>query len=248
MQDGLVLPRRAQSVCPPVGTIPLFYISSSLPWKNINFPMSSTGSTYDGPQTQRSKDQLLAHSNPIRNLLLSILFIGIFLVCVYLYWIIFRRRLRRQTLPTAYRELQETGKADESNCIPSKEVNCGTLSPQDSPAAEPKSRAGPVAEIVSPNAIIIGLQSHPAIDSASIKDHKKSSITTAINDVNHDHAIVGPSFEALIATHVRQTDQRERFIHDRRNIGLRHMALSQIREQQKYEKRIMLVRSSHRTT
>lgn len=210
--------------------------------------MSSIGSTYDGSQTQRAKDQLLTHSNPIRNLLLSILFIGIFLVCVYLYWIIFRRRLRRQTLPTAYRELDETGKADHLNCIPSREGNSGTFFPHDRPVPEAESTEGPVEGIVLPRARIIGQKSNPASDSASVKDHRKGSSTTAISDLNHDHATVGPSFEALIATHVRQTDQRERFIHDRRNIGLRHMALEQIREQQKYEKRIMLVRSSHRTT
>jgi hypothetical protein len=50
------------------------------------------------------------------------------------------------------------------------------------------------------------------------------------------------SVEALTATHQRQSAQRERFLHDKRNVGLRHMALEQIRIQQIYEEQLMKIK------
>ena len=47
------------------------------------------------------------------------------------------------------------------------------------------------------------------------------------------------AIDSLDSAHRRQLEQRERFIHDRHNLGLRHLAMKQILNQQQTEKEIM---------
>ena len=98
-----------------------------------------------------------------------------------------------------------------------------------------------------PRAIVIGIKMSLDKESAPDKVRDTTTIIPMDSSMREDPRVAEPSIESLITTHMKQTEQRERFIHDRRNIGLRHMALQQIREQQKYEKRIMNARIMNRT-
>jgi hypothetical protein len=67
------------------------------------------------------------------------------------------------------------------------------------------------------------------------------TITESVINVN---ASANLCVDSLKAAHKRQFEQRERFIHDINNTGLRHLAMSQIINQQATEKLIMKTRLS----
>ncbi len=74
---------------------------------------------------------------------------------------------------------------------------------------------------------------------------KSQPPTSAVSDLEPTgstievHQWTNLTLESLAAAHERQLEQRERFIHDRHNIGLRHLAIKQILVQQRTEKQIM---------
>lgn len=67
---------------------------------------------------------------------------------------------------------------------------------------------------------------------------------TSAESVINVNASANLCVDSLKAAHKRQFEQRERFIHDINNTGLRHLAMSQIINQQATEKLIMKTRLS----
>ena len=74
-------------------------------------------------------------------------------------------------------------------------------------------------------------KSQPSTSAISVLEPTGSTIEV--------HQSTNVTLESLAAAHERQLEQRERFIHDRHNIGLRHLAIKQILVQQRTEKQIM---------
>lgn len=200
--------------------------------------MASTAFSSDNSENTSAQDQLLTSVSPLRNLLFSILFIGILMLCVYIYWIIFRLRARKQGQTSQYGTLKETSMPVDIESPSERGARLGTPGKKNEDKFTVESTDASREGIILPQAIIIGLKTDKP------KDSKPKCLSSINIKAASDLATTGTSTEALIATHIRQTEQRERFIHDRRNIGLRHMALQQIREQQKYEKRIMHARAA----
>ena len=206
--------------------------------------MYATSTTTVGPNTSM-RDKLLTDSSPIRNLLLSILIIALLFCGVFISWIYFRRKTRGNIQSTMYGELFEVGddlEIVEDAVGQNENNNSSTNLPGDPLKVDIDAKD---SRLSLPDAIMIGLarsKEDAIADRAEVSTEPPvescSSESAKVND-----RLVDLSIEALIATHKRQADQRERFIHDRRNIGLRHMALEQIRMQQKYEKQIMRIKT-----
>lgn len=190
--------------------------------------------------TSSMRDQLLAESSPIRNLLISMLIIACLFFGVFLSWVYFRRKSKQDLPLTSYGQLYENEEDfDIESLSPSAKHNLSDLKSEDALKTQVSVKEPTSVEL--PQAALIGLARNKE---ASSKIHE--GMLNTINDSPIsvvDRSDVDFSIEALIATHKRQSDQRERFIHDRRNIGLRYMAIQQIRMQQKYEKQIMLIKS-----
>ena len=210
--------------------------------------MSST--TTVTPSSESSyRDQILAGSSPLRNLFLSMIIIAILIVGFFFSWVYFRRKRKSSQVRSQYGQLTEDEEDLDLEAFPCPtglETNSGASSDAVDPLhVEMGSKSPP--EMVLPHAAVIGLRrsrsqfTQPGhIPSSNLEGVEPASLPAV------DDSVVDLSIEALVAPHIRQVQQRERFIHDRRNIGLRHMAMEQIRVQQRYEKRIMQIKAANR--
>lgn len=189
---------------------------------------------------QSTRDQILARSSPFITLVITVSVIAVLVFFVFISWIRFRKVNRTKALSTSYGELVEEDISDLSFSMKTYVEGQDDLSNGDK-CNDGLSLSPP--EIIVPEAVIVGLQRVQRSDEAQGTDptssHKKSSIRC--NRIGDKGSAL--SMEALIASHTRQIEQRDRFIFDPQNVGLRHMALDHLKTQQRYEKQILAVKS-----
>jgi hypothetical protein len=185
------------------------------------------------------RDHLLVDSSPIRNLLLSILFIGVLILVFFVSWVIYSRK-NRSVIPLERYAHLEIGAPDEDiDAIKISLASQGVLpNPTDKANEVDTSKLNQCL----PEAALVGL-------ARSKEEYNQHLITAKKIDTTHSKLKVQAfskfeSIEKLIASHKRQCEQRDRFIDDPRNVGLRNMALVQIRMQQKSERQIMKLKGN----
>jgi hypothetical protein len=189
---------------------------------------------------QSTRDQILATSSPILTLLITVSVITTLVFIVFLSWVRFRKVNRGKQHPSSYGELQEEYISDltlveerfdsveDDASIGDKSHESNSVSP---------------SEVIVPEAVIVGLQRVQrcdGLDASVLKSNRRISGCYSGHNPSKDSTL---SMEALIASHTRQMEQRDRFIFDPQNVGLRHLALDHLKTQQIYEKQIMAVKS-----
>ena len=180
------------------------------------------------------RDKTLSTSSPFLTLVIILAVIIGLLLIVFISWVRFRKRGSDIGQRTVYGRLVEEdiiamakARVDDGwrQIDPSEqtELELGSRSPPDVALPEQVAKCNPRegANVAQSNMI----QRSP---------EAPRSLDRAFAPIEQDLSI-----EALIATHRRLMEQRERFISDSRNVGLRHMALEHLKMQQRYEKQIM---------
>jgi hypothetical protein len=191
------------------------------------------------------RGQILSTSSPFITLLVILAVITGLLLFAFLAWVRFRKRGSNVEERTIYGRL-----AEEDVVVVCQDGSLPSLRTDILPKGgefsdfELGSRSPP--EISVPGSVIIGLTSgrkeNADIDVALTSDDSHSAAQVRFQNfasINGDLSV-----EALISAHKGLVEQRERFLLDARNVGLRHMALSHLKIQQKFEKQIMEFKTS----
>ena len=182
------------------------------------------------------RNELLQSSSPLITLIVILSVIGGLLLVVFLSWVRFRRNVARRPEDSPYSVLicekatktsvredveMRMQTSDKPNDL---ELQNGTSSPPD---------FTPVEQLLVGFSIVKRNEQ----DSSSNGSHLSISRDTS------GLAMSDFSIDAMIDTHKRLVEQRERFVADPKHLGLRHMALEHLRIQQLYEKQIMLLKT-----
>ena len=185
------------------------------------------------------RDRILSSSSPFLTLIGTICSIALVILVVFFVWLRLRRRLISENQPTEYGNLiedelgQDNWQAGSFASIEELKADIPTVSGSASPP-----------DIELPEGVAVGLQRIGA--NREMKVIKRTSIPLQIDCQSNSPTNAkrdSLSIESLISSHKRQQDQRDRFIFDGHNVGLRHMALRHLMVQQRYEKQIMLVKA-----
>ena len=197
-----------------------------------------------------ARDLALRNSSPISVLLVSM---SLIFGCVFLIFVIWSRNRKRSL-----------GRdSDSTSGVDFKDIDFGLEYPSPSHLnlvhADEKSHDQPLRvemKALSKPEFIISDESEDESEQREVPTSselrqilsKSKSLETLTPDVRHAesrveiHESANITIESLASAHRRQLEQRERFIHDRHNIGLRHIAIKQILNQQQTEKKIMRIR------
>lgn len=189
---------------------------------------------------QPTRNQILANSSPILTLIITVCVISALVFLVFLSWVRFRKVNRGKLHPSSYGELQEEDISDLTLAEGSWDPVKGAVSIGDK---SHESFSVSIAEVMVPEAVIVGLQRVQRGDGPGAPDLKSNRRISSGHSGRNTSGPSTLSMEALIASHTRQMEQRDRFIFDPQNVGLRHLALDHLKNQQIYEKEIMAVRS-----
>jgi hypothetical protein len=183
------------------------------------------------------RDRILSSSSPFLTLIGTICSISLVVLIVFFVWLRLRRRSISENQTNEYGNLIEDD-LGQDNWVAGPFALIEGLK-ADIPAV---SGSASPPDIELPEGIAVGLQSIGTSREFTVKRPSSQPLKIEWESNSPMNAKRDSlSIESLISSHKRQQDQRERFIFDSHNVGLRHMALRHLMVQQRYEKQIMLV-------
>jgi hypothetical protein len=191
--------------------------------------------------SNRSKrDQILESSSPLLTLSVIMSVIVTLMLVVFFTWLRFRRKGHGIKTGSPYdplKEIESPGSLSDELIL-----KCGITGYSGRYYTGFVSGNASPPEVAMPEAVLAGLSGLPRTPQAPEENQSHLNINPVINagsrrssDTPHGDL----SIEALVATHMRLVEQRERFITDAKHLGLRHLALQHLHTQQRYEKQIL---------
>ena len=204
-----------------------------------DYSLSSSAST--------AREQALRNSSPITFLLVSL---SVILGFVFITFMVWSRTRRTGSLPdTRGLSLSEMNQRDfglesfdasnRSNVHPDQSCHADPVRLEVYEACVPRYIiSAELDEEGSNNDSVIAVELQHMLNKSESSIAVGPKVHSASSQVEINNS-TNLSIDSLAAAHRRQLEQRERFIYDSHNIGLRHLAMTQIRNQQMTEKHIM---------
>lgn len=196
------------------------------------------------------RQQALREASPLLTLAVVLSSILVLVLCIFLFWTRFRTKTSSESTRSYGHLFEESSDLEEQHAPKGitgdspksehgDEIDLNGKSVWKSHSAD---IGGPLKPLHIQQAVLVGLKRLDSVITDSVESPR--SLTSSKKSVQHRPESVTESkadmsIEALVSSHRRQGEQRDRFVHDTRNVGLRHMALDQLRMQQKSERAIM---------
>jgi hypothetical protein len=196
------------------------------------------------PTNKSLREELLEASSPVLTLVIILSVIAGLLLVVFLSWVKFRRRVVDPLdSQSTYNVLIGEPTLTSSYAGPD-DPNCAKYA-SDSMFTDGELGNGSISlpDLPFPESVIIELGAASATSAENVKTSRPPAIhKDALPQLSMEVSTSDLSIDALVSSHKRLVEQRERFVRDVKHLGLRHMALEHLRLQQKYEKQIMALK------